>query len=103
MSFLIPCPHCGPRSAYEFRYGGEYKKRPPPDAPEDEWTRYNYLQANVAGEQKEWWFHRDGCRAWFFADRDTVSNRVLRTYWAEEGPGGREEPGGPGEKVPDPP
>ena len=97
MSFLIPCPHCGPRSVYEFRYGGEYKKRPRPDAPESEWTRYNFLQANAAGEQKEWWFHRDDCRAWFFADRDTVSIRVLRTYRAEEGPGGA------GGEVPDSP
>ena len=48
MSFLIPCPHCGPRSVYEFRYGGEYKKRPRPDALESEWTRYNFLQANAA-------------------------------------------------------
>ena len=29
MSFLIPCPHCGNRSVYEFRFGGEVKKPEP--------------------------------------------------------------------------
>lgn len=86
MSFLIPCPHCGPRDVYEFRYGGEVKKRPAPDASHEEWTRYNYLQVNVAGEQEEWWFHRDGCRAWFLAERNTKTNRVIRTWWPEADP-----------------
>ncbi|MFQ5692641.1 MAG: sarcosine oxidase subunit delta [Nitrospinota bacterium] len=85
MSFLIPCPHCGPRGAYEFRFGGEVQRRPAPDAPDEEWTRYTYLRVNRAGPQVEWWFHRDGCRAWFLAERDTVTNRVFRTFWAEEG------------------
>ena len=92
MSFLIPCPHCGPRSVYEFRYGGEYQQRPEPGAAEQEWTRYNYLRANVAGVQKEWWFHRDGCCAWFLAERDTVTNRVSRTFWVEESPSGEASP-----------
>ncbi len=87
MSFLITCPHCGPRSVYEFRFGGEYKRRPSPSASEGEWTRYTYMEANVAGVQKEWWYHRDGCCAWFLAERNTVSNEVLQTLWAEEGPG----------------
>ncbi|MDP6085700.1 MAG: sarcosine oxidase subunit delta [Nitrospinota bacterium] len=86
MSFLIPCPQCGSRSAYEFRFGGEYKRRPAPDASDWEWTRYNYLQANVAGVQKEWWYHRDGCGAWFLAERNTVTNEVVQTFWPEESP-----------------
>jgi sarcosine oxidase subunit delta len=28
----------------------------------------------VAGVQKEWWFHRDGCGAWFTTYRNTVTN-----------------------------
>ena len=32
MSFLLACPQCGERSAYEFRFGGEVKSRPQPDA-----------------------------------------------------------------------
>ena len=33
MSFLLPCPNCGKRSVYEFRFGGEVKQTPAPDAP----------------------------------------------------------------------
>jgi sarcosine oxidase delta subunit len=29
--------------------------------------------------QREWWFHRSGCRAWFIAERDTTTNEVFFT------------------------
>jgi heterotetrameric sarcosine oxidase delta subunit len=80
MSFLLACPQCGERSAYEFRFGGEVKSRPQPDASEDAWYRYIYTKANEAGEQKEWWFHRSGCHQWFQALRDTRTNTVLATF-----------------------
>jgi heterotetrameric sarcosine oxidase delta subunit len=83
MSFLIRCPHCGDRSVYEFRFGGEIKRRPAPDAPEPEWYRYIYTQKNTAGEQTEWWFHRFGCRQWLHAVRNTVTNRVTQTYFPD--------------------
>jgi sarcosine oxidase subunit delta len=28
----------------------------------------------VAGVQKEWWFHKDGCGSWFTIYRDTTTN-----------------------------
>ena len=40
MSFLLRCPHCGNRSVYEFRFGGEIKERPAADASEDDWLNY---------------------------------------------------------------
>jgi heterotetrameric sarcosine oxidase delta subunit len=80
MSFLLPCPECGERSAYEFRFGGEVKSRPLPGASEDAWFQYIYTKVNEAGEQKEWWFHRNGCRQWFQALRDTRTNTVLATW-----------------------
>ena len=49
MSFLLSCPHCGPRDVNEFRF------------------------------QREWWYHRVGCGLWFLAERDTRTNEVLRT------------------------
>jgi heterotetrameric sarcosine oxidase delta subunit len=79
MSFLLPCPNCGPRDVNEFSYQGEVTRRPK-GAPElRELTAYLYLRDNVAGVQREWWFHRDGCELWFQAERDTRSNEVLRT------------------------
>ncbi len=46
----------------------------------------------VAGVQREWWFHRSGCRAWFVAERDTRTNEVKFTELAPTDPS--EEPGG---------
>ena len=44
-----------------------------------ELNTYNYFRTNTAGVQREWWFHRSGCRAWFYAERDTTTNEVLKT------------------------
>ena len=84
MSFLLRCPGCGARSVYEFRFGGEVKTRPAAGAPDAEWLRYSYGQKNEAGVQKEWWYHRMGCRQWFFAVRNTVTNEVLETCFPED-------------------
>ena len=80
MSFLLPCPRCGPRDVYQFRFGGEVQTRPVADAPDPEWSAYRYLRVNASGVEREWWFHRDGCRSWFQAERDTRANRVVRTW-----------------------
>ena len=81
MSFLLPCPLCGPRDVYEFRFGGEVQQRPAPGSTQRQWGEYLYARTNVSGVEREWWFHRQGCRRWFQAERDTVSNVVLRTGW----------------------
>ena len=83
MSFLLSCPNCGARGVYEFRYGGEVNPRPQASVSLDQWGTYLYLKRNVAAVQEEWWFHRNGCRRWFRALRDTTTNRVERTFWAE--------------------
>jgi sarcosine oxidase subunit delta len=79
MSFLLGCPHCGPRPVEEFRFQGEVTRRPASDASLRELTDYVYFRDNVAGVQREWWYHRTGCRVWFVAQRDTRTNEVLRT------------------------
>lgn len=84
MSFVIQCPNCGSRSAYEFRFGGEMRRRPSLQASDDEWADYVYNRANLNGLQQEWWYHRDGCGKWFMAERDTTCNEVKATYWIEE-------------------
>ena len=81
MGFLLNCPNCGERNVHEFRFGGEATSRPGLDGTADEWTSYFYNRANVAGVQREWWNHRYGCRKWFLALRDTVSNQVQETFW----------------------
>ena len=77
MSFLLPCPHCGPRPVDEFAYFGEVTKRPKTAPTLRELTDYVYFRDNVAGQQREWWQHRLGCGEWFLAVRDTRTNDVI--------------------------
>jgi sarcosine oxidase, subunit delta len=86
MSFLVPCPNCGRRSVYEFRFGGEVRQVPPLDAPLARWQNYRFTRTNADGVQTEWWFHRLGCRQWLQAVRNTVTNEVLEAYLPGEKP-----------------
>src|SRR5512132_1607845 len=79
MSFLLPCPNCGPRDVNEFAYAGEVTKRPKQSPSLRELSEYVYFRRNVAGVQREWWYHRFGCEVWFQAERDTRTNEVLLT------------------------
>ena len=79
MSFLLPCPNCGPRDVNEFVCAGEVTYRPKQDPSLAELTSYLYVRRNVAGVQREWWYHRFGCELWFQAERDTRTNEVLIT------------------------
>jgi heterotetrameric sarcosine oxidase delta subunit len=85
---LIECPNCGPRNAQEFHHGGEYNPRPlePLTLHPDEWADHLYMRANTQGLQKEWWYHRAGCRLWFLAERHTKTNVIERTYYWRENP-----------------
>ncbi len=90
MSFVLSCPNCGPREVTDFGYGGEIVPRPtePPDL--RALSTYNYFRRNVAGVQREWWYHRSGCCEWFVAERDTRTNEVLMTALPERGGAGPE-------------
>lgn len=79
MSFLLECPHCGRRDVAEFRYQGEVTRRPGSSPSLRELNEYVYFRDNVAGVQREWWYHRAGCGLWFVAERDTRTNEVVRT------------------------
>jgi sarcosine oxidase subunit delta len=74
---LLPCPWCGMRSAQEFRYVGEAKVRPDPNAATpEEWRDYLYGLSNPADWTVESWFHRAGCRRYFTVERHAVTNEV---------------------------
>jgi sarcosine oxidase subunit delta len=84
MSLLVPCPTCGLREFTEFSFGGETNARPGPEAKPEDLAEYLFYRRNASGVQQEWWYHRNGCRSWFLARRDTVSNRFVETYWPED-------------------
>jgi sarcosine oxidase, subunit delta len=77
VSFVLSCPHCGAREVTDYAFGGEVSTRPASRPSLRELGEYNYFRRNVAGVQREWWYHRSGCRAWFIAERDTRTNEVL--------------------------
>ena len=79
MSYVLTCPNCGPREVTDFSFGGEVNPRPKTTPSPRELGAYNYFRDNVAGVQREWWFHRSGCGEWFLAERDTRTNEVLLT------------------------
>jgi sarcosine oxidase subunit delta len=80
---LIPCPYCGPRPEIEFRCGGEAHIFRPKDAAKVDdaaWADYLFHRSNPKGVHAERWVHAHGCRRWFNALRDTLSDRILATY-----------------------
>ena len=83
VSYVLTCPNCGPREVTDFSFGGEVNPRPRSAPSARELGAYNYFRDNVAGVQREWWFHRSGCGEWFLAERDTRTNDVLLTELPE--------------------
>ena len=79
MSYTITCPICGRRDAYEFRFGNEARGEPAHDEglSPDAYHDHIHLHKAVAGPQKEWWCHKDGCGVWFTIWRDTLTGRQV--------------------------
>jgi methylglutamate dehydrogenase subunit B len=86
VSFVVRCPNCGPRESTDFSFGGEVTARPRSTPTARELAAYNYFRDNVAGVQREWWYHRSGCGAWFIAERDTRTNEMLLTELPRDAP-----------------
>jgi heterotetrameric sarcosine oxidase delta subunit len=78
MPFLIDCPNCGRRSPYEFKFGGECKQPPKPEADVKAWCDYLYFNENMSGVQEEWWYHAMGCRSWLKVRRNTVTHEISK-------------------------
>jgi sarcosine oxidase subunit delta len=86
---LINCPWCGEREEPEFGYGGQAHVAYPsdPEALDDEqWAQYLFFRANPKGRFAERWVHSAGCRRWFNAVRDTVTNEFVSVYKPGEAP-----------------
>lgn len=76
---LIDCPFIGRRPASEFIYGGAWRSMPEPDQCSDgDWGRYVFHRDGVPGIKRELWYHGPS-GIWLVAERDTLSDSVLRT------------------------
>ncbi|MFO1353092.1 MAG: sarcosine oxidase subunit delta [Gammaproteobacteria bacterium] len=81
---LLPCPLNGPRNISEFTYGGEVIAMPDPArCTSEQWADYIFNSDNSAGVVREWWCH-NATSYWFIAERNTVTDEILRTYPASE-------------------
>ena len=85
---LIHCPYCTfDRPEIEFRYAGEAhiaRASDPSQLDDAAWADFLYLRTNPKGLHVERWRHVHGCGRFFNAVRDTVSDKILRTYKAGE-------------------
>lgn len=82
---LLTCPVNGTRPISEFAYGGEVRRMPDPGAASDQaWADYVFNRSGVAAVKQEWWCHTPS-GVWFVAERDTATDRVLRTFLYAEG------------------
>jgi sarcosine oxidase subunit delta len=70
----------GPRNIDEFQSFGPVRTMPDPRAASDaEWSRYLFRSENRKGVVVEWWRHVPS-NYFFLAERDIVSNEILRTF-----------------------
>jgi len=81
---LLTCPLNGPRNITEFSYGGEFHRAPDSQSCDSKrWAEYVFFDDNLAGNVLEWWCHTSTAY-WFLAERNTVTDTVLRTFPASE-------------------
>ena len=81
---LLRCPINGVRPLQEFVFGGEYRAMPDPQGASDrEWSDYVFNRSGAPGVKREWWYHI-ASGVWFIAERDTLRDKVIRTYLFEE-------------------
>ncbi|GBG13468.1 sarcosine oxidase, subunit delta [Novimethylophilus kurashikiensis] len=77
---LINCPINGVRPVSEFVFGGELREMPDPDQCSDaDWATYVHHRNGAPGLKKEWWYHAPS-GTWFIAERNTMTEEIVRTY-----------------------
>ncbi len=81
---ILTCPLNGPRNISEFTYGGEFHHMPDPkNSTARKWAEHVFFHANEAGIVTEWWFH-NATSFWFLAERNTITDEVIRTFNASD-------------------
>lgn len=81
---IMHCPLNGPRNISEFITAGAVGEMPEPrQTDDDQWAQYIWMANTKVGVIREWWCHAP-TSYWFIAERDTVTDEILRTYPASE-------------------
>jgi sarcosine oxidase subunit delta len=81
---ILLCPLNGPRNISEFTYGGEYHTMPDHRTTSTrDWAEHVFFHDNAAGIVTEWWCHT-ASSFWFLAERNTITDEIIRTFKADE-------------------
>ena len=81
---ILRCPLNGDRNISEFACLGEVAEMPEPAETDDAaWADHVWLSNNTAGIVREWWCHLPSSY-WFIAERNTLTDEILRTYPASD-------------------
>lgn len=87
-AMLINHPLLGPRDAAEFVYLGDaallHRPNPAADTAADDFYNYMHLRDNIAGEQRELWYHEQGDRSWLVVTRNTLTHAITRVELARD-------------------
>jgi sarcosine oxidase subunit delta len=77
---LMTCPINGARPISEFVYGGEVRPMPDPATTDDRtWAEYVFYRSGIPAIKTEWWCHTPS-NTWFLAERNTLTDEIIRTY-----------------------
>ncbi len=55
----------------------------PKDMNDEQWADFMWMSNNTAGVVQEWWCHA-ATSYWFIAERNTITDEILKTYPANE-------------------
>jgi len=82
---LMPCPLNGLRNISEFVYGGTVLETADPAVEDDAaWADHIFGPHTPPGIVREWWCHV-ASGYWFIAERNTVTDQILRTFPPPQG------------------
>ena len=54
----------------------------PETASDEEWAGYVFQRSGEPGVKREWW-HHIASGTWFIAERDNLTDQIIRTYLYE--------------------
>ncbi|MER8433156.1 sarcosine oxidase subunit delta [Mesorhizobium caraganae] len=81
---IMTCPMNGPRNIDEFQSFGPVRDELDPELTADaDWSRHLFRAENRRGVVVEWWRHVPS-NYFFLAERDLVSNEIIRTFDASQ-------------------
>ena len=81
---IMTCPMNGPRNIEEFQSFGPVRDELDPEQTADaDWSRHLFRAENGRGVVVEWWRHVPS-NYFFLAERDLVSNEIIRTFDASQ-------------------